>query len=199
MATNVCGAIAQRVHGEEDEHHGGRRRSRRGRPRRARRSPTAGGSRRRRPGGRSPVTGAARPRRSRRGRRGWRRRARSRDVINSPACGPSGDRRPKKGGNWPTSASIARQPARGVERRVDGRGRRQEGGDRHDREARVAERRPRSLGDRRLAVADDLLDGQRAEDAQRDQDVRQRRDAEREIHRRRATRAPARAGLRRRR
>ena len=75
------------------------------------------------------------------------------------------------------------QAARGVERRVHGRRRREQGGDRHHREPGVPERRPRGLGDRRLAVADHLRDGERAEHTERDQDVQHRRDAEGEIHR----------------
>ena len=31
-------------------------------------------------------------------------------MISRPACAPSRDPRPKKGGNWPTSASIAVNP-----------------------------------------------------------------------------------------
>ena len=60
---------------------------------------------------------------------------------------------------------------------------REEGGDRHHREAGVTERRTRRLGDRGLAVADRLRDGQRAEDAERDEHVEDRRHAERGVHR----------------
>ena len=151
------GGVAQCVDREEDEH------DRRSPPiagrtiarARADLAPAAG-SRRCRRGGRSPASTRCRPRRSRRGRRGSRSRGRAPAVISRPACGPSREPRPKNGGNCPTSASIAVSPPDGVERRVDrGRGGEQRR-DRHHREAGVAERGARRLGDRGLAVADRL-------------------------------------------
>ena len=104
-------------------------------------------------------------------------------VIKSPACGPRREPRPKNGGNWPDLRKHRGQPARRVEGRVHRRRGRQQGRDRHHREPCVAERWPRGLGDRGLAVADHLGDRQRPEHAERDQDVEHRRDAERAVHR----------------
>ena len=83
----------------------------------------------------------------------------------------------------PDLGQLGGQPGGGVERRVD-RGRRgQQGGDRHHHEARLAECRAGGLGDRGLAVALDLLDGERAEHAECDQHVGRGRHAERDVHR----------------
>ena len=95
-------------------------------------------------------------------------------VISSPACAPSREPRPKKGGNCPRLGEHRRQAARRVEGRVHRRRGREQGGDRHHREAGVSERRSRGLGDRGLAVADRLVDGERPEDAERDEDVERR-------------------------
>ena len=85
----------------------------------------------------------------------------------------------------PRAGEHRRQAPGRIERRVHGRGRREERGDRHHREAGLAERGSRGLGDRRLAVADRLLDGERPEDAERDEDVEDGRDAEGGVHRQR--------------
>ena len=119
-------------------------------------------------------------------------------VISIPACGPSREPRPKNGRELPAPGEHRRQAAGRVEGRVHGRRGREQGGDRHHREAGVPERRPRGLGDRRLAVADHLRDRERAEHAERDQDVQHRGHAERDVHRLAAARARGRAGRRRR-
>ena len=136
----------------------------RGRSRCCSRCPRGGGSRRCRRARRSPARRRSRPRRSPRGRRGSRRRGRAggdeeaRPLAEAPASTKEGREQP-----------FLRQHPRQVRRRVEGRVRRarrgEQRGDGHDREAGVAERRSRRLGDRGLAVADHLRDGERAEDA----------------------------------
>jgi hypothetical protein len=97
-------------------------------------------------------------------------------VLAEPRLAPE-ERR-----ELPGRREHRRQPARRVQGRVH-RGRRgQQGRDGHHGEPGVSERRPGGLGDRGLAVADHLVDGQRPEDAERDQDVRRRRDAQGEVH-----------------
>ena len=74
--------------------------------------------------------------------------------MSIPACGPSRRAAPEEGRELAGSGQHPGEAAGGVERGVHrGRGR-EHGGDRHDREPGVAERRPRGLGDRRLAVPD---------------------------------------------
>ena len=64
---------------------------------------------------------------------------------------------------------------------------------RHHHEAGIAERGAGGLGDRGLAVADDLVDGERPEDAERDEDVEAAGDPERACTSRGAGRARGRA------
>ena len=106
---------------------------------------------------------------------------RGRDQHAGVRAEPRG--RPEERRKLAGAREHLRQAARGIERRVHGRRGREQGRDRHHREAGVPERRPRGLGDRGLAVADHLRDGERAEDAERDQDVQHRRHAERRVHR----------------
>ena len=77
----------------------------------------------------------------------------------------------------------AREVPRRVERRVRRTRRREHRGDGHDRVPGVAQGGPSRLGDRGLAVLDHLGHGQRPEHAERDEDVREGRDAERAVHR----------------
>ena len=72
----------------------------------------------------------------------------------------------------PDLRQRVRQARRAEERPVRRAGRRDQRGDSHQRETGVAERRSRSLGDRRLAVPDRLVDGERPEHGDRDEHVR---------------------------
>ena len=169
--TERLGIVAKRVDGEEAEHDRGRRHPEQDdRPPR-RPSPTAAGSRRPRRAGRRRASRRSRPTRSRRGRRSSRGRGRAiagdeqSAVLAEPRAGAEQRRK------LPDLRQRGRQARRAEERPVRRPGRRDQRRDRHQREAGVAERRSRGLGDRRLAVPDRLVDGERPEDADRDQHV----------------------------
>ena len=104
-------------------------------------------------------------------------------VISSPALRAEPRAAPEERRELAGLREHPGEAARGVERRVHRRRGREQRRDRHHREAGVAERRPRRLGDRRLAVVDHLRDGERPEHAERDQDVEHGRHAERAVHR----------------
>ena len=94
----------------------------------------------------------------------------------------------------PDLGELGGQPAGRVERRVHRGGGRQQRRDGDHHEARLAERGSRGLGDRGLAVAGHLLDGERAEHADRDEDVGHARHARARGTSPAAARARGRAG-----
>ena len=99
-----------------------------------------------------------------------------------PGVGAEPRAAPEEGRKLPDLGQHRRETSRRIQGRVHGGGGGKKRGDRHDREACVAERRPRRLGDRGLAVADDLRDRQRAEDTECDQDVEHGRHAQGAVH-----------------
>ena len=181
MATKVCGRVAERVDREEGEHDRGRgQREEDDRGARADLGP-------------QPVRGDPDEEEDHeRARAADGRDRREVDEVGDDEHDRGGDQHPgvrpepcaapEEGRELAGPGQHRGEAARGVERGEDrGRGR-EHGGDRHDREPGVTERRPRRLGDRGLAVADHLGDGQRPEDADRDQHVQHGRDAERAVH-----------------
>ena len=104
-------------------------------------------------------------------------------VTRMPMGARPPTRRPIRGGNWPIVAICSGETCRRVQPRVGRAGGGEERRDRHQPVAGRTEHRLGSDGECGAPRVDHLVDGQRPEHAERDRDVHDRRDAERQVDR----------------
>ena len=104
-------------------------------------------------------------------------------ATRSPTDTRLGDPAAQQRRELAVCGELVAEPDGGVEPGVGGPGGGEQGGHAHEQVARVAEGGLGGHGERGAAGGDHLLDGQGAEDTERDGDVDDGGDAEREVHR----------------